>query len=91
MAVHVGQAEVAALVGECELLAVYAHEVQDRGLQVVDVDGSFSEPVLRVADRVAASVGDVVSMVVSSAVGRSGVAAAAGQSYANAASMRSQM
>ena len=38
MAVDVGQAEVAALEAEGEPLVVEAEQVQDRGLQVVDVD-----------------------------------------------------
>ena len=78
VAVDVGDSEVAALVGEGEALVVYTHEVQDRSLQVVDVDGALVELVLRGADRVAVLVGDVVSVVVGAAVGRSGVAAAAG-------------
>ena len=32
VAVHVGQAEVAALIGEGELPVVYAHEVEDGAL-----------------------------------------------------------
>ena len=35
---HVGQAEVAAGVAEGEAFVVEAEQVQDRGLQVVDVD-----------------------------------------------------
>ena len=35
---HVGQAEVAAGVAVGELLVVEAQQVQDRGVQVVDVD-----------------------------------------------------
>ena len=38
LAVHVGQAEVAAGVAVGELLVVEAQQVQDRGVQVVDVD-----------------------------------------------------
>ena len=38
MAVHVGQAEVAALESEGEPFVVDAEQVQDRGLEVVDVD-----------------------------------------------------
>src|SRR3954469_23036763 len=38
LAVHVGQAEVAAGVAVGELLVVEAHQVQDRRVQVVDVD-----------------------------------------------------
>ena len=38
VAVHVGQAEVAAGVAVGELLVVEAQQVQDRGVQVVDVD-----------------------------------------------------
>src|SRR5262245_65630377 len=36
--VHVGQPEVAAGVTVCELFVIEAQEVQDRGVQVVDVD-----------------------------------------------------
>ena len=35
---HVGQAEVAALEAEGELRVVEAEQVQDRGVQVVNVD-----------------------------------------------------
>ena len=38
LAVHVGQAEVAALEAVGQLLVVEAQQVQDRRLQVVDVD-----------------------------------------------------
>ena len=41
VAVHVGQAEVAAGVAVGELLVVEAEQVQDRGVQVVDVDAVF--------------------------------------------------
>src|SRR5262249_20176031 len=37
-AVHIGQAEVSAVVAIGELLVVQAHQVQDRGVQVVDAD-----------------------------------------------------
>ena len=39
--VHVGQAEVAAGVAVGELFVVEAQQVQDRGVQVVDVDRVF--------------------------------------------------
>ncbi len=38
---HVGEAEVAALEAEGELLVVEAEQVQDRGVEVVDVDAVF--------------------------------------------------
>ena len=41
MAADVGQALVAAVVQERELLVVEAHQVQDRGVDVVDVGGVF--------------------------------------------------
>ena len=53
---HVGQPEVAAGVVEGELLVVEAEQVQDRRLEVVDVDGVL---------------GDVEAQVVGRAVGRS--------------------
>ena len=58
MPCDVGQAEVAALEAEGELQVVEAEQVQDRGLQVVDVDAVFdgveAELVGR-ADRLAAA------------------------------------
>ena len=41
VAFDVGQAEIAAGVAVRELLVVEAHEMQDRGVQVVDVDAVF--------------------------------------------------
>ena len=43
MSVHVGQAELAALIGVGQPLVVQAQQVQDRGLQVVDVDRVFDD------------------------------------------------
>ena len=47
LAVHVGQAEVAAAVAVGQPLVIQAHQVQDRGVQVVDVhavlDGLHAE------------------------------------------------
>ena len=39
LAMHVGQAEVAALVAIGQPRVVDAQQVQDRGVQVMDVDG----------------------------------------------------
>ena len=64
MAVHVGQAVVAALELVRQLLVVDAEQVQDRRLEVVDVDGVL---------------GDVVAEVVGRAVGDARLDAAAGQ------------
>ncbi len=63
-AMHVGQAMVPALVLEGQPGVVDAQAVQDRGVQVVDVDG--------ISD-------DVVAEVVGGAVGDPGLDAAAGQ------------
>ena len=71
-AVHVGQAVVAALVLEGQPGVVDAQAVQDRGVQVVDVD--------RVLD-------DVVAEVVGLAVGDAGLDPAAGQPDGEAAGM----
>ena len=83
--VHVGEAEVAALVLVGELRVVDAQQVQDRGLQVVDVDGAGGELVFGGLDRVAVVVGDVVAVVVGAAVGEAGLDAAAGQPDGEAA------
>src|SRR5262245_7037477 len=40
-AVHVGQPEIAATVAVCEPFVVEAHEVQDGGVQIVDVRSVF--------------------------------------------------
>ncbi len=69
---HVGQPEVAALELERELRVVDAQAVQDRGVQVVDVDRVFR---------------DVVAEVVGLAVGDAGLDAAAGQPDREAARM----
>ena len=45
LAVHVGQAEVSAGVAVGEPGVVEAQQVQDRGVQVVDVDGFLDGPV----------------------------------------------
>ena len=44
LAMHVGQAEVAAGVAVGETLVVEAQQVQDRGVQVVDVDAASRRP-----------------------------------------------
>ena len=69
---HVGQAEVAALEAVGEPRVVDAQAVQDRGVEVVDVDG--------VSD-------DVVAVVVGLAVGDAGLDAAAGQPHREAAAV----
>ena len=48
LAVHVGQAEVAALEAVGQLRVVDAEQVQDRGVQVVDVDGVVDDVVAEV-------------------------------------------
>ncbi len=85
VAVHVGQPIVAALVLERELRVVDAEQVQDRGLQVVDVDGAGRELVFGWRDWVAVVVGDVVAVVVGAAVGEAGLDAAAGEPDGEAA------
>ncbi len=55
MPMHVGEPEAAALVLEGELRVVDAQQVQDGGLQVVDVDGAGREVVFRGCDRVGLS------------------------------------
>src|SRR5215211_495547 len=63
LAVHVGQAEVAALEAEGQLLVVDPKQVQQRRLEVVDVDGVL---------------GDVVAEVVACVVGKAPLRPAAG-------------
>ena len=53
LAVHVGQPELPALVLERQPLVVDAHQVQDGGVQVVDVHRVFSDVV---AERIGLSV-----------------------------------
>ena len=88
-AVDVGQAEVAAGVAVGELLVVEAEQVQDRGVQVVDVDlvldGLEAELVGRAVDvppftpPPASHIGEAVVVVVA-AVDLAGVAAGVGSS-----------
>ena len=59
---HVGQPEVAALEAVGQLCVVYAKAVQQRGLEIVNVDRVF---------------GDVVAVVVGCAMHESGLDAAA--------------
>jgi hypothetical protein len=70
MAVNVGQAEVAPLELVRQPLVVDAQQMQQRGVQVADVDGGA---------------GDVVAIVVRFAEGRAGFDARPGQSDAEAA------
>ena len=60
----VGQAEVAARVAVGEPGVVQPHQVQDRGVQVVDVDGVF---------------GDLVAVFVGAAVAEAALDSAAGE------------
>ena len=62
-AMHIGEAEVAALVTVGELFVVEAHEAEDGGVEVVDVHGVL---------------GHVVTEVVGGAVGEAGLDTAAG-------------
>ena len=48
LARHIGQAVVAARVAVGEPLVVDAEQVQDRGLQIVDVDGVLDDVVAEV-------------------------------------------
>ena len=41
LAVHIGEAEVAAAEAEGQAFMIQSHEVQDRGVQVMDVDFVF--------------------------------------------------
>ena len=60
MAVHIGQAEVAALVGVGQALVINAKQMKHRRLKVVDVNGSGREIAFVRIDRIAVRVGDVV-------------------------------
>ncbi len=51
LAVHIRQAEVAAGVVEGQLLVVEAQQVQDRRLEVVDVDGVLGDVEAEVVGR----------------------------------------
>src|SRR5262249_53123550 len=72
VAVNVGQAEVAALVAEGEPCVVDAQALQDRGVEMMDVDGGLD---------------DVVAEVVGGAVALATVDAAAGQPHREAAAV----
>ena len=45
MAVNIGQAKVAAVVPEGQLLVIHPQEMEDRGVQIVHVDAIFGRPV----------------------------------------------
>ena len=85
MPMDVGEAEAAALVLEDELRVIDAQQVQDRRLQIVDVDGAGGEGVFGGIERLAVVVGDVVAVVVGAAVGDAGLDAAAGHPDGEAA------
>ena len=74
MAVYISQTEVTSLISICQTFVVDAEQMQDGGVQVVDVHGAGSELAGRWLgiQRVAVGIGDVVSVVVRTSVGDAG-------------------
>lgn len=56
-AMHVGEAEITAGVAVGEALVVNAEEVQDGGVDVVNIDGSFDRKVAEVVELAVAGAG----------------------------------
>src|SRR5207245_7905074 len=87
MAVHVRQAETAALVQIRESFVIDAEEMQDGRLQIVNVDRSRSESAFVGTDGIAIGIGNVISIIICAAIGHTGLDATAGQPNGETARM----
>src|SRR5260221_8292244 len=79
MAVHVREAETAALVQIRESFVIDAEEVQDSRLQIVNVDGSRREGAFVGIEGIASGVGNVISVIICATIGHARLDAATGQ------------
>src|SRR5438093_8318862 len=79
MAIHVREAETAALVQIRESFVIDAEEMQDSRLQIVNVDRSRSKGAFVGIDGVAIGIGNVISVIICTAIGHARFDAAAGQ------------
>src|SRR5579884_2427373 len=87
MPMYIGEPKAAALELERQPLMVDAKQVQDRRLQIMDMDGTGGERRLVGVDRLAVLISDVVAVVVGAAVGQTSLDAGAGQPHGEAARM----
>ena len=79
MAIDIGKPEAAALIEIIEPFVIDAEEVEDRGLKIVNVDRAGREGAFVGIERIAIGIGDVVAIIVGTAIGDSGLNAAPGQ------------
>ena len=84
---HIGQPEAPSLILVRQPFVIQSEQMQDRRLQIVDVDRSRRERRLIRTDRLAMLVGDVIAVVIGAPVGEAALDAAAGQPDREAARM----
>src|SRR5215467_1419155 len=87
MAIDIGEAKAAALIEIIEFLVIDAEEVEDGGLEIVDMDCSRREGAFVRADGVSIGIGNVVAVIISATVSQAWFDTATGEPDAKATRM----
>src|SRR5207248_1373849 len=87
MPIDIGEAKAAALVEIVQPFMIDAEEMEDGGLEIVDVDRTRSEGGLIRADSVAIRIGDVVAVIIRASIGHAWFDTAACEPNAEATRM----